>query len=155
MSDQDQEQEQESLFYSILNPKKRAYLTALIEAGGNKTEATRLAGIHQTTPYTPQWKEDEEFQEALLIAEPAAAAHLVSEAIRRAYKGVEEPVGWYQGKPGGTVTRYSDTLLIFLMKGDNPQKYADFHRHSGGDGPPIKHDITVTRTVINPDAAED
>ena len=148
-------QEQESLFFNILNPKKRAYLSALIESGGNKFKATQLAGIHFTTPYTSQWRDDEELQEALLIAEPAAADHAEDEVRRRAIDGVEEPVGWYQGSPGGTVTRYSDTLLMFLLKGAKPEKYADRHKHSGGDGPPIKHDVTVTRTILKPDATED
>ena len=148
-------QESESIFYNILHPKKRAYLSALIESGGNKFKATQLAGIHFTTPYTSQWRDDEEFQEALLIAEPAAADRAEAEAIRRAIDGVEEPVGWFRGVAGGTVTRYSDTLLIFLMKGNNPQKYAEFHKHSGSDGPPIKMAVTVTRTIIEPDATED
>jgi len=146
----------ESVFFNILNPKKRAYLTSLVESGGNKFKAAHLAGIHFTTPYTSQWRDDEEFQEALrTIAEPAAADRAEDEARRRAIDGVEEPVGWYQGSSGGTVTRYSDTLLIFLMKGANPEKYADRHRHSGGDGPPIEHAVTVTRTIIHPDDPAD
>jgi len=32
---------------------------------------------------------------------------------------------YYQGKPCGVVTEYSDTLLIFLMKGAMPEKYKD------------------------------
>lgn len=35
------------------------------------------------------------------------------------------PAGWYRGEPGGHVVEYSDTLLIFLMKGAMPDKYAD------------------------------
>ncbi len=47
-------------------------------------------------------------------------------------KGWEEPAGWYKGKPGGVVRRYSDTLLIFRLKGELPQKYAERMQLSGG-----------------------
>ena len=50
---------------------------------------------------------------------------LEAEAHRRAVEGVEEPVGWYRGKPGGTVRRYSDNLLMFLLKGVLPERYKD------------------------------
>ncbi len=40
-------------------------------------------------------------------------------------EGVEEPVGWYKGVPGGTVRRYSDVLLMFLLKALRPEKYRE------------------------------
>ena len=51
-----------------------------------------------------------------------AADILEDEVDRRAVEGVEKPVGWHKGKPGGYVREYSDTLLIFLLKGDRPEK---------------------------------
>ena len=50
---------------------------------------------------------------------------LEREARRRAVEGVEEPVGFYKGEPSAYVRKYSDTLLIFLMKGARPDKYRD------------------------------
>ena len=50
---------------------------------------------------------------------------LEAEAHRRAVEGVEEPVGWYKGQAGGTVRRYSDVLLMFLLKGVLPERYKD------------------------------
>ena len=50
---------------------------------------------------------------------------LEAEAYRRAVEGWVEPVGWYKGKAGGTVRRYSDTLLIFTLKGLLPDRYRD------------------------------
>jgi hypothetical protein len=50
---------------------------------------------------------------------------LEAEAHRRAVEGVEKPVGWYKGRPGGYVREYSDVLLIFLLKGLRPEKYKD------------------------------
>ena len=40
-------------------------------------------------------------------------------------KKVQKPVGWYKGKPGGTVREYSDILLIFLLKALRPEKYRE------------------------------
>ncbi len=54
-----------------------------------------------------------------------AAAALEGEAIRRAFEGIETPVGWHKGLPGAFVRTYSDVLLIFLLKGAYPEKYAD------------------------------
>lgn len=94
------------------------------------TRACEMAEIDRSTPYTEPWLQDEEFQESLSMAKAMAADHLEAEAIRRAYDGVEEPVGWYQGSPGGTVTKYSDTLMIFLLKGAKPDKYVERHDHT-------------------------
>jgi hypothetical protein len=51
-------------------------------------------------------------------------AALEDEAVRRAYHGVEEPV-FYKGVQCGTVTKYSDKLLIMLLKARNPAKYRE------------------------------
>jgi len=128
------------LFGNIRSAKKRAFLSALVETGGNRSLACKAAKIHQSTPYTKQWKEDRAFQDALELAEEMGVDYLEAEAVRRAVQGVEEPVGWHQGKAGGTITRYSDTLLIFLLKGSRPHKYADRHKVSGDEGPPIQFD---------------
>ncbi len=45
---------------------------------------------------------------------------------------MEEPAGWYEGEPGGYVRRYSDTLLIFKLKGELPHKYAERLELRGG-----------------------
>ena len=69
--------------------------------------------------------EDAEYREAFVLAQEEAADRLEDEAFRRAVEGVEKPVGWYKGKPGGVIREYSDVLLIFLLKGARPEKYAD------------------------------
>jgi len=125
-----------SPFEHIQHPKKRAYLAALSETG-NKSRATEIAGIDRSTPYTKQWLEDSEFQEGVHRAEHMAADLLEEEARRRAVDGVSEPVGWYRGTAGGTVRRYSDTLLIFLLKGARPDKYRERMEHTGPDGGPL------------------
>jgi len=143
---------QGSPFKTIRHQKKRAYLRALVETGGNMSRACELAEIDRSTPYTAQWKQDEEFQALLCLAQDMGADHLEAEMIRRAYDGVEEPVGFYKGEPSAYVRRYSDTLMIFALKAARPEKYAERQRieHSGRDGGPIE-----TRLVRVPVVEED
>jgi hypothetical protein len=64
-------------------------------------------------------------QAAVREAEEATADKIEREAYRRAVLGVEKPTGWYQGKPGGVIREYSDTMAIFLLKGLRPEKYKE------------------------------
>ena len=114
----------ESPFAEISHPKKGAFLSAFAECG-NKSRAAEMAGIVKQTIYTPQWRDDREFQAALERAREMAADILEAEAHRRAVEGWVEPVGWYKGKAGGTVRRYSDVLLIFTLKGLLPDRYRE------------------------------
>ena len=52
------------------------------------------------------------------------------EARRRAFSGVEEPV-YYKGQVVGGVRKYSDVLLIFLLKAHRPEKYRENVRVEG------------------------
>ena len=107
----------------IQQAKKKGFLKAFAELGV-VTRAAIAASINRSTHYG--WlKGDEEYAEAFEHAKEDAADSLEAEAWRRAVEGVEEPVGWFRGVPGGTVRRYSDTLLIFLLKGARPQKYRE------------------------------
>ena len=108
----------------VKHRKKRKFLDSLVYAGGNATQACGLADIGLSTPY--DWaKTDPVFAALWREASGMAAAALESEAIRRGFQGYEIPVGWHKGEPGAFVTQYSDILLIFLLKGAFPEKYAD------------------------------
>lgn len=97
-------------------------LAALAETG-NVSKAAEAAGIDRGTHY--KWASaDPEYKAACVDAMESAADKLEEEARRRAHDGVDEPV--YQGgKKVGTVRKYSDTLLIFLLKGARPEKYRE------------------------------
>lgn len=116
--------------------KKGRFLRLLAETG-NVTLAAEAAGVARQTPY--KWRDkDSKFAEAWAAAEEEAADRLEAEARRRAVEGVEKPV--YQGgHMVGTIREYSDTLLIFLLKGARPEKYKDrqAHEHSGPGGGPV------------------
>lgn len=112
---------EESPFSHIDHPKKRAFLAAYRETC-NVRLAADMAETSRSSVY--RWRDqDTEFEEAFELARADAADILEAEAHRRAVEGVEKPVGWYMGEPGGTVREYSDTLLIFLLKGARPEKY--------------------------------
>jgi len=118
----------------------KGYLQALSLAG-NHTAACQAAGIERTTPYS-LIKNDAGFAEARKEALDQAADLLVLEARRRAKDGVDEPVIW-QGQLSGTwldaagqvvapetpgatlvpltVKKYSDSLLMFLIKKERPE----------------------------------
>lgn len=115
----------------ITQAKKDAFLAAFAECG-NLSEAARIADITRRMHY--HWmRDDEEYAHAYAEALEEAADRLESEARRRAVDGVDEPVGWFRGEAGGVIRRYSDTLLIFLLKGVRPHKYRDNTRAPPAD----------------------
>ena len=121
----------------------------------NVTAAAKKAGIHRDTAYAARADplaevadpEAEAFTRAWDTALEEGVDTLELEAHRRAFKGVLEPAGWYQGKAGGKVRRYSDTLAIFLLKAHRPEKYREnVHQElTGAGGAPL-----VPISVIEP-----
>src|SRR5581483_8003267 len=131
----------------------KAFLARLRESG-NVRLSCEAAGIDRKTAYNRR-SADPEFAAAWDTALDEAADLLEEEARRRAEQGVRR-IKFHNGKPimvpvvgtDGLVVKdnngnpemvpyveheYSDTLLIFLLKGANPEKYrerADV-RHSG------------------------
>jgi len=123
--------------------KQRACLNAYKETGGNITRAAECVGITRQTHY--DWLEsDPEYVEEFKKAEQEAADRLEEEARRRAVEGWEEPV-FHKGKVVGAVRKYSDALLIFLLKGAKPEKYKErvANEHSGKVEADVKvyHDL--------------
>ena len=98
----------------------------LLEETANTTRTCKLLGISRQTAYNAR-KNDPEFANDWAESIDIGYDTLEAEAVRRAFQGVEKPV-YYQGKQCGFVTEYSDTLLIFLLKGGRPEKYAGRHR---------------------------
>lgn len=95
---------------------------AAFAASGNISEACKVAGISRPAVYNAR-ERDAAFAEAWDEAREEAADLLEAEAMRRVRGGVDEPVS-YQEKQCAMVRRYSDTLLIFLLKSLRPEKYA-------------------------------
>lgn len=103
--------------------QKRAAFLEAFELIGNVSDAAAAAGISRTTHY--EWlNTDAAYAAAFADAREGAADRLEREAVRRARDGVAEPV-FHKGEVVGHVQRYSDTLLIFLLKGLRPEKYRE------------------------------
>lgn len=102
--------------------RKKAMLTTFAECG-NVTQACKIANIGRTTHY--EWmRDDPDYVKAFNDALEQAADRLEQEARRRAVEGTSKPV-FYKGEECGYIQEYSDTLLIFLLKGARPEKYRD------------------------------
>jgi hypothetical protein len=145
-----------------------AFLAALRETGVVR-DAAEAAGVDRSTPYKAR-EVDDDFRREWDEAMADASDLLIREAVRRARVGVHEPV-IHQGRPCGvwvnregeivsagtpdarlipyTVTRYSDTLLIFLLKGQRPE-YRDTARVqvAGDPANPVRHEHSVPDSLL-------
>ncbi len=140
-------QKRQSLFDGIQHPKKRAFLAAYAHLG-LITRAARAAQIDRTTHFI--WiKEDPDYAAAFEEARQIAHAALEDSAIQRARYGIDKPV-FHQGKICGYVREYSDTLLIFALKGAMPDKYREraSFEHTGKDGKPLM-DVATARALLH------
>jgi hypothetical protein len=125
------------------NPRivaKRARFLKELARTGNVCEAARLSCLGRAWLYEYR-KRDPSFDAAWERALDVAADALESEARRRAMEGTWEPV-FHQGDIVGGVRRYSDSLLMFLLKGNKPDKFAERRQVSGPGGGPQEHRIT-------------
>jgi hypothetical protein len=127
----------------IEHAKKRAFLVAYSESG-NVSGSCAQVGIERATEW--YWRSDAAFVAAKAYAWQLAAEKLEAEAFRRAHDGVEEPV-FQGGAEVGRVRKYSDTLLIFLLKGAKPNTYRDQWKGeiSGPDGGPIRTALDLSK----------
>jgi hypothetical protein len=118
--------------------KKRAKFLEALRSTCNVSKSRELSRIGKSALY--DWRKDDadfrrEWDEALDVG----ADVLEDEAKRRAVQGVREPV-FQGGKLVGEIQKYSDTLLIFLLKGAKPEKYNDRAQLAltGSDGGPVQ-----------------
>ncbi len=108
-----------SPFAEIRHPKKRAWLRAFVETA-SVGFAARVAGVHRSTHRAPGWGDVPLFQAAYKRAKTMCIETFEDEAVRRAIEGLTRETGWYQGEAGGTLTEYSDNLLMFILKKLDP-----------------------------------
>jgi hypothetical protein len=113
----------------LTKPRQERFLRALAETG-NVTAAVAVAGTSRTRIYERR-KADPAFAAGWDEAEEIAADRLEEEARRRAVEGVQEPlvsagkiVRDDDGQPIA-IRRYSDTLLIALLKAHRPERFKD------------------------------
>lgn len=115
-----------------------------IQAGSTVAAAAREAGVHGSVPYQRR-RYDPAFRRAWQRAAQLGTELLEAEAVRRAVHGTEEPV-YYKGSQCGTVRRYSDTLLIFLLKARRPEVYRE--DRSGGKGSTVNISLQTNASAV-------
>lgn len=99
-----------------------AFLRVLARRG-NVTDACTAADIERSTAY----RRRDDYPEFKALWEEAlkqASDSLEDVAWKRATEGTEKPV-WYKGNQVGTELEYSDALLMFLLKGNKPEKFKE------------------------------
>lgn len=104
-------------------PEVRDQFLDCLAIGLTALDGAEAVGVPIRTLY--RWKEEnEEFGKAWKRAYQIGNQALEKEAKRRAVEGTQKPV-FHQGEVCGWVNEYSDTLLMFLMKARDPQKFCD------------------------------
>lgn len=136
---------------------RRAFLAALRQTG-KVCDAAAAAGVDRTLVYRIR-NRNLKFAKAWDDALEEAAGMLEDEAVRRARDGVIKYKFTSKGEPVlHPVTGepyyeldYSDTLLMFLLKGIYPDKYRDrANVQVEGGETPVKHDYTIR--PVDPEA---
>lgn len=90
---------------------------------GSPAAAAREAEINVRTAYARR-RQNEAFREAWDEAIDRCTDLMEAEAKRRAVDGWDDPV-YSGGQRIGMIRRYSDQLLMFLLKANRPEKYRD------------------------------
>ena len=111
-----------------LSKRKRKAFLDILSKTGRVTEAARAVGYTSTVHLHQLRREDEDFAEAWDLALQAAGDVLEEAAINRAVEGVLEP-NYYKGEVVGYTPKYSDSLLMFVLKKIRPE-----YRDTGGHG---------------------
>lgn len=122
------------------------FLSAVMQ-GASVRGAVKAARIHITLPYKRRI-DDEAFRKAWKEAAEVGTEQMEQEAARRAYHGTCKPV-YYKGVKCGFVREYSDTLMMFLLKGRKPEVYRDGVEDSAARGSFVLN-ISVVPAEIKP-----
>lgn len=124
--------------------KKVAKFLETLTTGASVAVAAASANVGRATVY--EWRTaDTEFAQAWDEAVDIGTDKLEDEAMRRGRDGVEEPV-FYKGARVSVVQKYSDVLLIFMLKARRPEKFKDRLSTElvGKDGTPLIPVLNVT-----------
>src|SRR5262249_13418277 len=107
---------------SIPQHKKELFLSEYSRLG-TILKAAPAASIDRKTHYN--WlKSDPEYAALFERAKEDYLEKLEAEADRRAVEGTLRPV-FHQGEECGQIREFSDTLLIFRLKGLAPERYRE------------------------------
>lgn len=125
----------------------KALFVAALAKSPNVTAACQRAKVSRSWAYA-QRDLDADFAAAWDEALEMGIDEAQGELHRRAVKGVLEPV-YYKGEKVGHIRRYSDTLLMFLLKAHRPEIYRETVRSelTGANGGPIEQRAKVDHAI--------
>lgn len=125
---------------------QRAFLAAFAECG-QITKAAKAANVNRRAHY--DWvATDPKYPARFAEACAQSGDALEDEATRRAMDGVMQ-VEWYQGRAVGTKRVYSDGMLMFLLRGQKPDKYREQLAVTGAGGKALMP-ATLTIEFVQP-----
>jgi hypothetical protein len=128
----------------------RVFLDKLAETA-NVTLAAREAGYSPSTFYAHR-KVNPALAVAWDEAEAIGVRALEAEATRRAFQGWTEPI-YQKGVKVGAIRKYSDSLLMFLLKAhDRKYRLGSINEVSGPNGGPIQfqheHKVALSKDEL-------
>jgi hypothetical protein len=116
--------------------EQRAIFLKSLAKTANVSRSCVAAKLPRTLAY--EWRNtDEVFAADWDKALEQGIDALEDEVTRRGKDGVLKPQ-FYKGNVCGHVREYSDTLLIFKLKGWRPDRYRERLEHTGRNGGPIE-----------------
>lgn len=121
--------------------QRMALFCESIAKGDTETRALLLAGMSRKAMYAwcEQWPD---LEEARMEAVKSSVDVLREAAHKRAVEGITQPV-YQRGAYLGDQIVYSDNLLALLLKGADPNTYANRQQISGPDGGPIPLELRI------------
>ena len=135
--------------FPILTPEKcERFLDHYVRIQ-NVKKAAKLAGANHAAFY--YWRKklpdfDAQWTAVTEVVRQARLSDMEDEAHRRAHDGVDEDV-YHQGQVVGKTKKYSDVLLMFLMKAADP-RYRDNRGISAPDGGPVQVQVTQSQGAM-------
>lgn len=141
---------------TVLLKKRKAVFLATLEDTHLVTAAAKACDVHRSTVY--EWRAgDVEFAAAWAEVEERSTEEMEREAYRRAVDGWVERGIYEDGKQVGEVRKFSDVLLMFMLKARRPNTYREHHKIelAGLDGAPIAAEITTVDAKEAADASHD
>jgi hypothetical protein len=135
-----------------MTPEAREAGYRMMEKTGSRPAAAEAMGISCRHFYDKMLDKNDDFREKMDAAKARYIARLEREALRRAVEGWDEPKQGYQGSIYH-VRRYSDPLLLHLLKKKAPQEHGDaikIDQTTRNDG-----DLTIDVTRLSKESRQD
>ena len=118
--------------------RQRMFIEVLADTGCVRSAAVAVQMTEQSAYALRRAPGGESFAAAWTAAVHQAAQRLVDVAFERAFNGYEVPVFDRDGVVIGHKTRYSERMMMFLIRAHLPERYAvAHHAERPADAPPV------------------